>query len=117
MSVSFLAHVLFFICVCMCVCICFCHSVQSSQLPSNSIANPFLPPLPTEINGPARYSYLKADSARKVVTSVFDHGSLIGNIRDVYECMGRDIAKTLAVQDRMQADAEQKEALAGALVV
>eukprot|EP00946_MAST-07B_sp_MAST-7B-sp1_P003997 g3997.t1 len=51
------------------------------------------------------------------VTSVFDHGSLMGNIRDVYECMGRDIAKTLAVQDRMQADAEQKEALAGALVV
>ena len=70
-----------------------------------------------EINGPARYSYLKADAARQVVTSVFDHGSLLGNIREVYASMGRDVAKTLAAQDQMQANAEQKEALSGSHVV
>ena len=72
---------------------------------------------PPEINGPARYSYLKPDTTRKVVTSVFDHGSLLGNIREVYASMGKDVAKILAAQDKMQTDAEQKAALSGTHVV
>jgi hypothetical protein len=48
---------------------------------------------------------------------VFDHGSLLGNIREVYTSMGQDVAKTLAAQDKMQANAEQKEALSGSHVV
>jgi hypothetical protein len=96
---------------------------MSLPLPRRLSFSYFLPrptpsphPLP-EINGPARYGYLKADVARQVVTSVFDHGSLLGNIREVYTSMGQDVAKTLAAQDKMQANAEQKEALSGSHVV
>ena len=71
----------------------------------------------SEINGPARYSYLRADTAKQVVTSVFDHGSLLGNIWDVYTSAGQNVQKILAAQDKMQADAEQKAARAGSHVV
>ena len=78
------------------------------------LACPFLQ---KEINGPARYSYLRLDSNQNRITSIFDRGSLLQNLREVYESMGRDVSGILADQEKLRIKAEGDQARMASHVV
>ena len=48
---------------------------------------------------------------------MFDHGSLLGNVQDVYRNTGKSVAQILALQKKRQEDVAQKQELMGSHVV